>query len=319
MEAGGDGQSLTFAQTEALLAQNDMAITGPHERRGKYCFNAKKTSSKGNQTRQLWSKPHHRLTRGMETPGSEAWMGFAGSVITEWSLKPKRKREASETPRASKRVKAAVPDGRAQNGRPRMKLTCKEVLQAAARDSVRHQRIFAALPQVLQDAIKIRRPQEEKDSEPMWRTIQWAQRQHARMLKNEDNVIKYAAHIVKLTDALRSRRLVDCLLMKRARQRVRSIRRNRSAHDEGPVGCGIEYCFGRSKWWYRNHNSQSADRLLTNSLVSFDPEVLTIDHVRKFARRARDCMHAGLPMRDRGLGCRDCHQEIQVPPQHAQY
>ncbi len=29
-----------------------------------------------------------------------------------------------------------------------------------------------------------------------------------------------------------------------------------------------------------------------NSLRSFDPEVLTIDHVRKFARRAREYMRA---------------------------
>jgi hypothetical protein len=36
--------------------------------------------------------------------------------------------------------------------------------------------------------------------------------------------------------------------------------------------------------------------LLYNSLVSFDPEVLAIDHVRKFARRAWDYMHAGLPV-----------------------
>ena len=58
------------------------------------------------------------------------------------------------------------------------------------------------------------------------------------------------------------------------------------------AGCGIEYCFGRTKWWYRNNNSRSAESLRANSLRSFDPEVLTIDHVRKFARRARDYMRA---------------------------
>ena len=39
---------------------------------------------------------------------------------------------------------------------------------------------------------------------------------------------------------------------------------------------------------------------VANELRSFDPEVLTIDHVRKFARRVRDYMRA-YPWGARGL------------------
>ncbi len=27
------------------------------------------------------------------------------------------------------------------------------------------------------------------------------------------------------------------------------------------AGCGIEYCFSRTKWWYRNNNSKPAEIL----------------------------------------------------------
>jgi hypothetical protein len=58
------------------------------------------------------------------------------------------------------------------------------------------------------------------------------------------------------------------------------------------AGCGIEYCFGRTKWWHRNNNSKYAESRCAHSLRSIRPEVLTIYHVRKFARRARDYMRA---------------------------
>jgi hypothetical protein len=44
------------------------------------------------------------------------------------------------------------------------------------------------------------------------------------------------------------------------------------------------------KWWYRKNNSKSAETLRAHSLRSSDPEVITIDDVCKFARRARDYM-----------------------------
>jgi hypothetical protein len=209
MEAGGDGPSLTFAQTEALLDQNNVVIAGPHQRYGKYCFNAKKTSAKGDKTRQLWSKPHDRLTRGAETPGSEAWMGFARSVCSEWSFKPKRKRKASELPRSSKRVKAAESDGRAQNGGSYRKL--RALLKAPARDSIRHKRIIAALLQALQHPIKLRSGLEtrktasrcgEQFSGPSGSTNAW---------RRTDNVANWALYSLRLSEVVRSRRLVSLL------------------------------------------------------------------------------------------------------------
>ena len=58
------------------------------------------------------------------------------------------------------------------------------------------------------------------------------------------------------------------------------------------AGVGIEYCFGRVKWWFRNKNTMSTQSLKEKSRMSFGPDVVTIDHARKFARRARDYVRA---------------------------
>ena len=54
------------------------------------------------------------------------------------------------------------------------------------------------------------------------------------------------------------------------------------------AGQGIEYCFGRSKWWFRSHNRLSTVNLERNSKAAFGIDVVTIGHVRKFARKCRD-------------------------------
>ena len=55
------------------------------------------------------------------------------------------------------------------------------------------------------------------------------------------------------------------------------------------AGQGIEYCFGRAKWWYKKHNvAGSAGTLRELSRNAFDSDVVTKNHVRKFARKARD-------------------------------
>ena len=53
------------------------------------------------------------------------------------------------------------------------------------------------------------------------------------------------------------------------------------------AGQGIEYCFGRTKWWFKMNNTA---QLQTKEAVkgAFGWEVVRIDHVRKFARKARD-------------------------------
>jgi len=53
------------------------------------------------------------------------------------------------------------------------------------------------------------------------------------------------------------------------------------------AGQGIEYCFGRSKWWFRSHNRLSTVNLERNSKAAFGIDVVTIGHVRKFARKCR--------------------------------
>ena len=58
------------------------------------------------------------------------------------------------------------------------------------------------------------------------------------------------------------------------------------------AGVGIEYCFGRVKWWFRNKNTMSTESLKSKSLQSFGSDVVTVYHVRKFARSARDYMRA---------------------------
>ena len=55
---------------------------------------------------------------------------------------------------------------------------------------------------------------------------------------------------------------------------------------------GVEHCFGRCKWWFRTHNSHSTKGLREISMQSFGPSVVTLQHARKFARRARDYMRA---------------------------
>ena len=55
------------------------------------------------------------------------------------------------------------------------------------------------------------------------------------------------------------------------------------------AGQGIEYCFGRTKWWYKKHNvSGTTDSLKELSQRVFDKEIVTIDHAQKFARKAWD-------------------------------
>ena len=55
------------------------------------------------------------------------------------------------------------------------------------------------------------------------------------------------------------------------------------------AGQGIEYCFGRTKWWYKKYNvAGSAASLRDLSRKAFESSVVTKDHARKFARKARD-------------------------------
>jgi len=79
------------------------------------------------------------------------------------------------------------------------------------------------------------------------------------------------------------------------------------------AGQGIEYDFGRTKWWFRNHNSHSTAGLREKSKQSFGPDVVTIAHTRKFARRARDYQrayrvgHTGLEV-EVGIKKYKCHR-----------
>ena len=52
------------------------------------------------------------------------------------------------------------------------------------------------------------------------------------------------------------------------------------------------YDFGLAKWWFRKHNSHSTAFLREGSAKAFGPDVVTLRHTRKFARRCRDYMRA---------------------------
>jgi hypothetical protein len=58
------------------------------------------------------------------------------------------------------------------------------------------------------------------------------------------------------------------------------------------AGVGIEYDFGRAKWWYRKHNRLSTASLRKLSADAFSIDVISLLHTRKFARKARDYMRA---------------------------
>ena len=58
------------------------------------------------------------------------------------------------------------------------------------------------------------------------------------------------------------------------------------------AGQGIEYDFGRVKWYFRKWNSHSTEGLKKGSARAFGADVVTLRHTRKFARRCRDYMRA---------------------------
>ena len=56
------------------------------------------------------------------------------------------------------------------------------------------------------------------------------------------------------------------------------------------AGQGIEYDFGRVKWWYRKHNRHSTASLKELSAFAFDKSIVTLGLTRKYARKCRDYM-----------------------------
>ena len=56
------------------------------------------------------------------------------------------------------------------------------------------------------------------------------------------------------------------------------------------AGVGIEYSWGKSKMLFRKHNDCNPKTFHTQVLTAMAREVLFLDRVRKFARRARDYM-----------------------------
>jgi hypothetical protein len=60
------------------------------------------------------------------------------------------------------------------------------------------------------------------------------------------------------------------------------------------AGQGIEYDFGRCKWWFRNHNSHSTAGLREKSMQSMKLDVVSLRLTRKYARRGRDYQRAYL-------------------------
>ena len=168
----------------------------------------KQTGSKGKEIKRLWPKLHDRLTRGAETPGYAAWMGFARFVPSGRSSPSARERLpiCPGLVSASKRQSLmACPERRF------LQEKLRALLKAPARDSIRHKRIIAALPQAFQHPIKLRRGLEtrktasrcgEQFSGPSGSTNAW---------RRTDNVAKWVLYSLRLSEAVRSRRVVSLL------------------------------------------------------------------------------------------------------------
>ena len=58
------------------------------------------------------------------------------------------------------------------------------------------------------------------------------------------------------------------------------------------AGVGIEYSWGKAKQHYRRHNSLDPKLFHNEVLQALSTEVLTLERVRKFARRARNYTRA---------------------------
>ena len=58
------------------------------------------------------------------------------------------------------------------------------------------------------------------------------------------------------------------------------------------TGQGIEYDFGRCKWWFRKHNRHSTVSLRETSAAAFGKDVVSLWRTRRFARKCRDYMRA---------------------------
>jgi len=88
---------------------------------------------------------------------------------------------------------------------------------------------------------------------------------------------------------LPSFRLVKSLLQELTEKRGHLMLKSPKFHAEC-AGVGIEYCFGRAKWYFKKYNAHSTKSLKELSRQSFGRGVLTLSHARKFARKARDYM-----------------------------
>ena len=53
------------------------------------------------------------------------------------------------------------------------------------------------------------------------------------------------------------------------------------------AGQGIEYCFGRCKWWFKKNNRGSTAALKVLSAKSFTYDVVSVDHCHKFSHKNR--------------------------------
>ena len=70
-----------------------------------------------------------------------------------------------------------------------------------------------------------------------------------------------------------------------------SIRFGTKGHPE-TAGEGVEYIWGGSKKYFRRHTDYSAKTLVARVRTSLSDDVISLDLMRKYARRARDYDYA---------------------------
>ena len=86
-----------------------------------------------------------------------------------------------------------------------------------------------------------------------------------------------------LPDFFNARSLIDEVV-----ERHGHVNKLSSKFHAEAAGQGIEYDFGRAKWYFRKHNRLSLKGLSEVSVECFTSDVITLGHCRKFARRCRD-------------------------------
>jgi hypothetical protein len=176
--------------------------------------------------------------------------------------------------------------------RYRDKKAAKTRQAIAARTDARHQVMLDSLPSdEMRQLVIERRPRDEKDNIPFWDTVRWARKVGDAVERRRGKRPQYEVWKAKLERAVRLKRTVELI-------RVDASTDHKG--NETPAERKRASVVGAGAVTHLTHKAlalyQLYDLLLqslkSKSLQSFGSDVVTVYHVRKLARRARDYMRA---------------------------